>query len=1167
MTDEERLEDLLDRWEQSRADGSRPTPEELCRDCPELLETFRERLRRLARLDGFLQDGTTPPGAPSTVNWPFSPQGTPSDKPLQSEEPTLPAVPGYEVLGVLGRGGMGVVYQARQVALGRVVALKMIRDGVLAGPRERARFRAEAKAVARLQHPNIVQVHDLGEQDGRPFFSLELCQGGSLDKKLAGKPMVPRKAARLIEILARAVQAAHQAGVLHRDLKPANVLLTRDNVPKITDFGLAKQLGEPGPTCSGAILGTPAYMAPEQAGGKSREVGPAADVYALGAILYECLTGRPPFRGETPLDILRQVMSDAPEPPRRLRPDVPAALESICLHCLQKQPSRRYPTAAALAADLQCFLADRPTVARPIRKGARASRWLRRRSVVAALSAALLLLVLGGTAAVIAWRMQVMSNTEKAEADARERQAAERAAEAEERKVAELLRALGQDGGALPSTERAAFRDLAAAGDRVRLRFLEKGLQQPDTAARLGRRSARVVQAVVGLNTARREKASELVLAGLSDERADPQVRQACLFLGTALGLDGREVFCRAGMKVAAAALTRTADPHDLANLAEAIGWSSAFRRSSAPDRLKAELQPANRERERLAAVAAGCLLDALPRATTPQTQAAVMRGLAALAPCLTPNDAAVLVDRLPGAMAQTGDAQVLAALVRAVGVLAGRLEQEQKERVGGEAAARLHQAAILLLTGDPKLLAEIARAMAMLPGRQAAEQSEQLAGLLLSIVHLRPDPAALVEVARGVFVLVDRLEPDKGAALAAAAANQLLGALFRSGMAGLRRVPVAPGIPVAAGPADPGAVYRLVQALDRLAERLPAGEDKRAPAGTAAGMLTAAAFQGTSAAVADALARTVVRFSGQLSSAKAEELVRQLLNVMGRAADPHVLAGLVRAVAALAARLPPDRSVRLDAALAGRLLDALDTAADPYSLAGLGEAVAVLLVHGPGGPATGGRLTAALDRLLGVLGRTADPYARIALGHAVAALAGCAGPARGARPVAAAVDSLLDAMARTDEPDTLADLLPATAALFGRLDPQQRRKPAAAAMRRAFEVPAALGREAEALAAELPSSDLAILLGDPACVDQGRRLLLRELAVRIGPPLPAGEGVAAACAALPADPFLAAAAMSCGAGLYPGGHRPFAGVWEAVDYLRAHHPEFDLSGPPPSGR
>jgi serine/threonine-protein kinase len=274
-------------------------------------------------------------------------------------------IPGYVILSTLGRGGMGVVYQARQEKLGRVVALKMILAGAHAGAADLARFKTEAEAIARLQHPHIVQVYEVGEHGGLPYFSLEFCAGGSLERKLSGTPLPPAEAAALAEALARAMQAAHEKGVIHRDLKPANVLLTADGTPKVSDFGLARRLDTDRQTATGAVMGTPSYMAPEQAEG-TKEVGPAADVYALGAVLYECLTGRPPFRAATAYDTILQVVGEAPVPPRRVNAQVPAGLEAVCLKCLEKDPRRRYGSAGALAEDLGRYLAGEPISARSL---------------------------------------------------------------------------------------------------------------------------------------------------------------------------------------------------------------------------------------------------------------------------------------------------------------------------------------------------------------------------------------------------------------------------------------------------------------------------------------------------------------------------------------------------------------------------------------------------------------------------------------------------------------------------------------------------------------------------------------------------------------------------------------------------------------------------------
>jgi serine/threonine protein kinase len=326
------------------------------------------------------------------------------------------AAAGYEILQVLGRGSMGVVYKARQRSANRVVALKMILAGGHASEVELSRFRTEAEAVAHLQHANVVQVYEVGELDGCPYLSMEYVAAGSLQKRIAGVPQPVFAAAQLIEVLARTVDFAHQRGIAHRDLKPANVLLTPPlrtgegaaaspfplcdqlyGTPKIADFGLAKRLQEDtGQTRTGAILGTPSYMAPEQALGKSKDVGIAADQYALGAILYELLTGRPPFQGATVWETIDQVRSQEPVPPSRLQPRVPRDLETICLKALEKEPAKRYADTGALADDLHRFIAREPILAQSVSRHERFWRWCRRNPVVSGLLALVCLLVLYG---------------------------------------------------------------------------------------------------------------------------------------------------------------------------------------------------------------------------------------------------------------------------------------------------------------------------------------------------------------------------------------------------------------------------------------------------------------------------------------------------------------------------------------------------------------------------------------------------------------------------------------------------------------------------------------------------------------------------------------------------------------------------------------------------
>ncbi|MBX9625732.1 MAG: protein kinase [Gemmataceae bacterium] len=344
MPDPTRVFDLLAEWEDRRREGRPATAEELCPDDPAVREELRRRIRRQEQLRAVIE---------------------PADEPGPAA-PGLPEVDGYDLLDVVGSGGMGIVYRARDRRLGRVVALKMILAGVAAGRDERARFRDEARAVAALDHPHIVQVYEAGEAGGRPYLALEYVPGVSLAKHLDGTPVGPRRAAEVSAALARAVQHAHDQGIVHRDLKPANVLLGPGGTPKVTDFGLAKRLGDDsGRTRTGAVVGSPSYMPPEQAAGQSKTIGPAADVYSLGAILYELLTGRPPFRGETVLETIRQVGEHPPVPPTALQPGIPRDLEVICQKCLEKVPADRYATAAELADDLGHYLAGEPIKARP----------------------------------------------------------------------------------------------------------------------------------------------------------------------------------------------------------------------------------------------------------------------------------------------------------------------------------------------------------------------------------------------------------------------------------------------------------------------------------------------------------------------------------------------------------------------------------------------------------------------------------------------------------------------------------------------------------------------------------------------------------------------------------------------------------------------------------
>lgn len=379
--------------------------EDVCARRPDLLREVQSRLRKLrvveAQIDSlFPSEGRTKPF--------LDPQ---ADSPL-----ALPSIPGYDVQAILGHGGMGIVYRARHLKLNRDVALKMILTGSYASRQDHLRFVREAESVATLRHPNIVQIYEIGEVDGHPFYTMEYVGGGSLADRLAGAIQPARDSAKRVGALARAVQAAHACGIIHRDLKPANILVDDDDTLKITDFGLARRLDQDSNlTNTGARIGTPNYMAPEQMAGNTSSLGPPVDVFALGAMLYEMLTGRPPFRGENLSDTERKLATEDPTPPSRINARVPRDLETICLKCLEKDPASRYASAEDLGADLERFLLHEPIRARPITPAERALRWIRRNPFPAALA---------GTSIVLVGLMAIEATQEWSEAAA---QRAERA--------------------------------------------------------------------------------------------------------------------------------------------------------------------------------------------------------------------------------------------------------------------------------------------------------------------------------------------------------------------------------------------------------------------------------------------------------------------------------------------------------------------------------------------------------------------------------------------------------------------------------------------------------------------------------------------------------------------------------------------------------------------
>ncbi|MFO0880027.1 MAG: serine/threonine-protein kinase [Gemmataceae bacterium] len=524
---------LLARMEEGRPLGRATDAAWLCASRPELQPTVENALLRLAQLLPAFATGETLIGLPQPAE--VSQQaatlmGTPA-----RAAGHIPAPTNYEILDELGRGGMGVVYKARQLSLDRVVALKMILAGSHAHPQEVARFFHEAEAIAAIGHPGIVQVFEFGTYDNLPFLVMEYCPQGTLAGRLVRTPLHPTEAAQVVAGIARAVQAAHEKGIIHRDLKPSNILLTEDGSPRITDFGLARRLeDESHLTRTGALVGTPSYMAPEQVQ-SSRLSGKPADVYALGAILYECLTGRPPFRGATAMETMQLVLTQEPVAVHQLQPRTPRDLETICHKALAKEPLRRYASAAEMADDLTRFLAGEPVHARPIGPIVRTWKWVRRRPGTSALLASVVLSLLGGLAASSAFaylsrQHEILARQREVEV----REALEAAGHTAVMLVSNVLEPLappvlnreGFRNRGLSTAELNAVEDLAtlpAAIDRVSL--LEHILEQPHLARKFSWRLQPVLRALVELDLDRRQQTLLLVQPYILDTSAAPVVR------------------------------------------------------------------------------------------------------------------------------------------------------------------------------------------------------------------------------------------------------------------------------------------------------------------------------------------------------------------------------------------------------------------------------------------------------------------------------------------------------------------------------------------------------------------------------------------------------------------------------------------------------------------
>lgn len=405
MQNELQLDELLYRWEELSERGETAALDSLCAENPKLADELTRRVDILKSMNCAFATDVDCDGADCDSADCDSADCDGADAFAEL------TIPGYEMLNEIGAGGMGIVYKARQRRLDRIVAIKTMRGGPSATQEDIVRFHTEAESAAKLSHPGIVAIHEVGEVEGRQFFSMDFVEGKNLDELIRETSLSGRRAARYLQSIAEAISAAHEQGILHRDLKPSNVLIDVADQPRITDFGLAKRIdGDSKQTATGQLLGTPSFMPPEQAIGDKDNVGVRSDVYALGGLLYSMLTGRPPFRAESAVATVMQVINDEPVPPRHLNAAIDRDLETICLKCLEKNPHARYATAGEVGAECERFLSGHPIHARPIGALARGGRWCRRNPIVAALAASVVVALLLGTVVSTYYAIQSNNN-------------------------------------------------------------------------------------------------------------------------------------------------------------------------------------------------------------------------------------------------------------------------------------------------------------------------------------------------------------------------------------------------------------------------------------------------------------------------------------------------------------------------------------------------------------------------------------------------------------------------------------------------------------------------------------------------------------------------------------------------------------------------------------
>ena len=1015
------LDAVIAAYLQQMEAGAVPDREALLAQHPELAEGLREFFADFDRLDQQAVELHLP-GAEAV-----------------GERPHVRYFGQYELLEVIARGGMGVVYKARQRSLNRLVALKMILHGQLATPRAVARFRAEAEAAANLDHPHIVPIHEVGEHEGQQYFTMRYIEGPSLARHPRGDL---RREVRLVATVARAVHYAHQHGILHRDIKPSNILVA-DGVPFVTDFGLAKRLDSASDlTGTGEIPGTPRYMAPEQAAGR-KDLTVAADVYSLGVVLYERLTGVPPFRSDDMLDVLRQVREAAPPRPSVVRPGLDRDLETVCLKCLEKEPAKRYTSAEALADDLERWLRGAPILARPVGSLGRLRRWGRRNPAVAGLTGTVAVALLAGT---------VTSTFFAIQADRRATAAQAAEAKMEQAVIRSLVRPMNANGGTvkvdigadyyfepddLNPMELEALWELAGTTEPPhRLRFLAGMFGTEANVNQLRNRAEWVVHSAVGLDPQLREQAERLLVAAMRDpekglrhrtgiawavlelsEAGSASQRASVAVIGQGLAAEETETFLkvwlprtreRAGGMIPAdavpllaqalvkaknqlAALVDGRDPQWdlLGGLATAVG----------------QLEPA--EAPHVCAAAARVLTQVPEQEKDSRTRKNLAAGLATVAGRLEPAEAVrVLMRALEKEKDPWGAAHPN--LAAGLATVAGRLEPAEGARV-----------LIQALDKEKNYQARNSLAAGLVTVAGRLEPAEA-ARVLTRALEKEKDPwGARSNLAVGLATVAGRLEPADAARVCAEPARVLSQALDQEKEAGARST-LATDLAAVAGRLEPAeatrvcaaAAHVLMQALEKedsagarysLAEGLASVTGQLKPA-EAAGVLIHALEQEKTPSGRKKLAASLATVAGRLEREEAARVCTERARVLSQALaqEKNAQSGeeLASGLAALASRLQPAEAARVCAAAAHVLMQALEE--EENSGARYSLAAGLASVAGRLEPAEAAHvLTQALEK-------EKESGARAQLIQGLGTVAGRLGPAEAARVGKEVVRSLL---------------------------------------------------------------------------------------------------------------------------------------------------------------